>query len=314
VTNEKQIYSDKIPNLRLWHDATSLAQAEFCPRSYQHRILENWSTHNDNIHLLFGLLYHDGLEHFTLQHHLHKVPYEDALQDTFAFCQRELKKRKWVDDLPEKNDHTLIRSVIWYLLHYQNEAYIPYEYEVGGQKKLAVELTFAIPLEDKHNLLIEDHTIGGHMDGVLVNKNDPEDIWIQERKSTKKTLNTEFPTQNGYDPSTQVFLYSWAGAQILPEPVYGVMLDVTQTTVNFSRFRRYLILKNQEQLAEVERNIRSTIASLEMYAQENYWPQHTRNCWSCPFKKVCSEPESVRKSILNKNFVQSVWNPAEVRS
>lgn len=67
---------------------------------------------------------------------------------------------------------------------------------------------------------------------------------------------------------------------------------------------------NEEQLIEYELREINTNRELKIYRETDVWPQRTRNCWKCKYKRICSKLTN-EKSIeyeLKTQYVFSPWD------
>jgi hypothetical protein len=296
-------FSKHIPKLQVAWDQTSLQEALFCPRRYQYRIIEGWTSKIEAVDLTFGIMYHAALE-----------VYDKALAGGKSWEEaQDLALQKvlsdshgWDSDMPEKNRFTLIRSVVWYTEHWQNDAFPTIILPSGVP---AVELSFRIELPlvapggDKYLLC-------GHLDGLVKNPGTQQDM-VRERKTTKRQLNQKY--FDGFSPDTQVNVYTMAGNIALRAPTEGVLIDACQTGVNFSRFSRGISLRTPAQVTEFLSDLTIHLRQFEEYASEEYWPMNWRNCWSCHFRGICSKDPEARKSWLEADYQKRPWNPLESR-
>lgn len=304
-------FSAQIPNLQVSWDATSLKAFEKCPRLYKYKYIDNYTSIGDKIHLKFGLLYHDAIERYNKLRYLYHYSHEDALYIVTVYTMQCIKEDPWYEDTGEKNDWTVLRTIIWSLNFWHPDQFTPYSWkDENGAKQIGIEFSFSIPLEIENP--IEEYLIVGHIDAVMQREDyEGEGLWLFERKTTKQTLGLYW--KEGYEPDIQVDLYAWAGKQLFLEPIEGIILDGVQSTVFFSRFARFPIYKTEEQVNETGQNIRSSIREAEIYALENFWPMRTSECFRCPFRKVCKQPEYMRQAILDAEFEERVWDPTLVR-
>jgi hypothetical protein len=297
------MFSKIQPKLQLVWDSTSLSELLFCPRRYELRILEHWVPVEESEHITFGLNFHSALEAFD-KARVGGVPYEEAMLLATRTALRNT--RRWQSTNKNKNRFTLVRTVVWYIDHYgaDDPAKV---LVVNGEP--AVEVSFRLPLHLTSSN-DEEFVLAGHLDGIIQFGSE-QYTTIRERKTTKNTIGNDYFRR--FSPDTQVSVYTFASHVILPEPALRVMIDAAQVAVNFSRFQRGFTHRTPAQLDEFLKNLKYWLSQVELYAQTNYWPQNTRNCFMCPYQNVCGKDPSVREEYLKTNFIKRQWNTEDVR-
>jgi hypothetical protein len=111
-------------------------------------------------------------------------------------------------------------------------------------------------------------------------------------------------------------LYTIASQVVFASEVKGVMIDVVQVAVGFSRFARGFVYRTQGQLDEWLADLKVHLRHAEGYARDGYWPQNDKSCQmfgGCAFQKVCSKDPAIRQKFLESNFERKPWNPLQVR-
>jgi len=295
---KSDMFSEELPGLQLVWDATSFKQFQFCPRSYQYAIISGFRPRNESKHLTFGRHFHTALEAFDGAMAL-GVHWEDARRLALDVALKVTKG--WESRDKDKNRFTLIRSVDWYCQHYGPDN--PVKILLLPSGKPAIEVSFRIM-----TLMLastgEDFALAGHIDALV---SFIGNYYAMERKTTGKAINTTwFGT---FDPDIQIELYNWAGGTLLEQNLSGVLLDGTQVLVNSNSFGRHIIMKTRAQVNETFQDIASILLSADRYAQEEYWPKYTRNCWACPYSAVCSNQPSIRDQQLREDFHFDRWDP-----
>lgn len=296
-------------------DSTSLSLAETCLRKYQYKMILGWQPARKSVHLLFGGWYATALEHF------HKaiadgVDYEDATRDVvhealLATWEHELDDEgnaipdtgsPWVSDHNTKTRENLIRTIIWYLDHFKDDGC---RTAVLSDGSAAVEYSFKLPVDN-------DIVLCGHLDRVVEYAHDP---YIQDQKTTQTTVTAHY--FDGYNPSTQMSMYTFAGKAIFGIPIKGVMIDAAQIAVGFSRFVRGFTFRDDGLLNEWYDNTMHNITVARRAVHEDYFPMNASACGNfggCEFRHVCSRSPVVRHQFLKADFAQlPIWNPLQSR-
>ena len=179
-------------------DSTSLKNSVSCPRYYQFTNLEGWRSQTRSAHLEFGGHYAKALERF---HKLRAAgrEYWDAAREVLQL----LLVETWNHDLDAKGNRipgtgqaadwmhntktrdTLVRSVIWYLHHFENDSM---ETVVLDNGKAAVELSFTLELDG-------EFIYCGHMDRLV---SFAGDVYVQDQKA--QPLSENILTPGGWRP------------------------------------------------------------------------------------------------------------------
>lgn len=282
-------------------DATSIELAQTCLRKYFYRMVENWSPKSLSVHLIFGQHYAKALESFYKKR---------ALGETFEDAVRSVIKETLIDTWDyEKNepiqfDHniktrmTLIRSIVWYLDHFKDEAMKTYHLADGSP---AVELSFTIEIDD-------DLLLCGHLDRVVSFQ---DSLYVMDQKTTTTTVSSTYFDQ--YSPHNQMSGYTLAGKAVLHSPIRGVIIDAAQIAVGFTRFERGFIYRTPEQLAEWMQSVRYTIGEARRAVETGFFPMNLASCGNyggCPYRKICSKSPQVRSAYLEGDFFHDKpWDP-----
>lgn len=284
-------------------DSTSLGWAETCPRLYQYNMIEGWSRLHGNVHLEFGGLYATALEYF------HKslasgADRESALREIV----REALIATWADGKPTEWDHpsktraNLIRTIIWYVDHFNPD---PLATVILSDGRPAVEYSFTLELA-------QDTLYCGHIDR-LVSYNG--DVYVQDQKTTGTTVSARYFEK--FAPDVQMSGYAYASSIIYNSPVKGVVIDAAQIAVGFSRFERGFTFRTSSQLEEWRTDTLRHIAAIQQYTREGYFPMNRTSCdkfGGCAFRDVCARAPEVRENFLRADFAQTrKWNPLEKR-
>lgn len=326
-------FSSQWLGLQLAVDSTSLGEFKTCPRKYYYSILLGYAPKGENIHLAFGLAVHASLERY---HHARAqgAGHEDALDATLAWALQEtwdpaLRKAKAIfQSDPNKNRFTLIRTLVAYLDHYQNDALVT---TVLASGKPAVELSFTFPSGYASRLTGEEIAFCGHLDrlGQLNDQN-----YIADAKTTKHGLDPRFWQQ--FAPHNQFGLYDLAGSVVLDEPTRGLVVDGMQILVGESRFGRQIISRDDRQRREWHNAAMWWLVRMEDCAEalvgiDNHnenspealhddpalaYPMNDTSCdrfGGCLFREVCSRTPGARQGWLDANYTKRVWDPLQRR-
>lgn len=313
-------------------DATSIHLAETCLRKYYYRIIEGWTRPEKSVHLLFGGWYAKALEHYykyraegkDSAEALREVVRETLIatwevhiihagdEDEWVFADtidrkmpgqvHEIEGRPWQSDHNAKTRETLIRSIIWYVDQFEDEA-IHVVHLANG--KPAVELSFTIEAND-------DLVLCGHIDRVVQYNND---YYIMDQKTTGSTINQRYFDQ--FNPHTQMSLYTLAGQIIYDMPVKGVIIDAAQIAVGFTRFERGFTFRTKSQLDEWIKGAMYYIDRVREAHETGHWPMNTNACGDyggCEFRQICSRSPEHRGQFLKGDFIKGErWDPLKVR-
>lgn len=312
-------------NLQFAWDATSLKLAEECPRKYYYQMIEGWqSASRSNVHLRFGSLYATALEHYykhralglSSQEALEEVVLE-ALLNTWDRVEKvdeiqggpgiEVEKAlngggPWISAHAAKTRENLIRTIIWYVDQFENEAT---EVVMLADGKPAVELSFSLEVDD-------GIVFCGHLDRLVTYAHDK---YVMDQKTTGSTISNNY--FDGYNPDIQFSMYTFAGQSVFHIPLRGVIIDAAQIAVGFSRFERGFTFRSASQLSEWYDEMLTLIETTQGYARENHFPMNRSSCGNyggCPFRKVCSRDPAVRPNFLAADFVKGPsWDPLDRR-
>lgn len=303
-------------------DATSLGMLKRCPQLYEYIMIQGWQPKEDNVHLYFGIEYHQALQDYDILKS-EGQSHEDALRSVV----HELMIRidNWESDHKLKNRRTLIRSVIWYLEHYKNDAAKTILLSDGTP---AVELSFKFELDYGPTVLFgEDEDTGedkvvdqpyllcGHLDRVVEFNGQR---FVMDRKTTSITPGQYYFDQ--FSPENQMSLYTLAGGIVLDTPIRGVIVDAVQIAEGYTFPQRGFTYRTPDQLDEWMTDLAYWLNLAEYYAENNHWPKNDTACdkyGGCKFREICSKSPQVREKFLKSNFVQlpveARWNPLKPR-
>lgn len=304
--------------------ASTIKMAETCLRYYQYTMIEQWHSKGKNVHLRFGGHYATALEHFHKQRAL-GASYDDAMR----FVVREALEATWdrkcscggkdegceacggdgvhegvpwdsMDNL--KTRGTLIRTIIWYLEQFREDAAVLISLSDGTP---GVELSATLAVD---NGII----FAAHLDRLVEYADDP---YVMDQKTTKTTISSHYFSQ--YSPDTQMSMYTYMGKAVFHTPVKGVIIDAAQIMVGGSRFERGFTFRTDAQLAEWYDNTMLTIERARLATERNEFPMNPSACGNyggCVFRAVCSRDPGVRNNFLRGDFDQGGgYDPLERR-
>jgi len=286
-------------------DATSIKSWQTCPRYYYYKHVGGWQPKRPSVHLWFGGLYASALESYH-KHRADGMDYEDAVDAILD----ETLQASWdkeegcpIDyDDPNKNRHTLIRTIIWYLEEFKNDSMATHILPGG---KPGIELSFAMPVDN-------DIIFCGHMDRIVEYSGE---LLGQDQKTTKSALSSMYFSQ--FDLDDQMSMYTFVTNFSYNIPVKGMAIDAAQILVGSSRFGRVVTQRTEEQLNEWYDNTIYTITQAQNMIEADKFPMNLTACskyGGCEFRGVCSKSQSVRKNFLVGDFKQEPrWDPIQRR-
>jgi hypothetical protein len=293
-----------IPELQLSWDATSLKEIMFCPRRYHYSQILGFKTEKESHHLVFGRYYHSALG--VYDSHL-------AANNGYAIAREEAVLAAlfygygWNSEDKAKNRFSLWRTVQWYTEQYPpDKDVVKTVVDSDGKPLIEQRFSFSLPFSAPNGY---DYICCGYFDSVVEAM---QACYVRERKTTGKTVNTEWFQTFGVD--IQIDIYSIGCKICFDVPVRGVLIDGAQVAVNFSRFYRAPSLRTEPQLEETLVDVEHWIKQAEQYALERYWPKASRFCFMCPFRVVCSKDPASRTAALLGNFRVEDWDPTLERS
>ena len=309
------------PRLQIAWDATSLRSLMTCPRKYEYEILQG--RKNGNEAMRFGLVYHAAKE--ILDASIARNPTADideCLINAITYAWTETEKWGTEDDIPctdnARTRYTLVRGLVWSLEALGTDILTPYEFPDGT---LGIELSWRVPLPhfyfepqtpDPTKDKAKNYILCGHFDGLV---NFQGDVYVLERKTTKQTLKSFFFKK--FSPDVQISTYALA-ADLMYQTldIRGVIVEVMQTAVGFSRYLRQSIKRTPELRSEFLEEVIHYIKKAEEYAESVNYPKDEAVCelyGGCNYRKICSLSPSVRQDFLESGFKLDKWNPLKIR-
>lgn len=303
-------------------DSTSLGYLKRCPRLYYYQMIQGWQPKEDNVHLRFGIEYHEALHRYEILRagdFKHEAAMHEVVKELL------LRTADWDSDNPYKNRKTLTRTVIWYLEKFQRDVTKVVVLDTG---KIACELSFRFsldwgpksgyvlgedhPSDDAHLVPGISYMLCGHLDRVVTFN---DELFVMDRKTTKTTPEGYY--FDNFDPENQMSLYTLAGQVLFDTGIRGVIIDAAQVAIGFSRFERGFTYRNPDQIDEWVNDLHFWFQLAEEYAKAGYWPMNDTACGmygGCKFRKICSKSPQVREKFLAGDFERvEPWNPLAVR-
>jgi hypothetical protein len=198
-----------------------------------------------------------------------------------------------------KTRETLIRTIVWYFDHFEND---PAPVVILSDGAPAVEHTFKLPVD---NGII----FSGHIDRLVEYSGQ---ILVMDQKTTGSTLSPYYFEQ--YSPDTQMSMYSFAARAVFNEPVKGVIIDAAQIAVGFSRFQRGFAFRTDQVLDEWYDMTMRLIEDTQRKTLAQQFDMRTQSCGNyggCAFRSVCARSPEVRPQFLKADFEQGpTWDPS----
>lgn len=306
-------FSESVPRLQVAWDSTSLGLLKECPRKYYYRMIRGLVPKKERVPLVFGIYFHSALEVYErmlAQEGDRKAALRETVRGILKDTRREADDGLggkvpvvWVTEDNTRTRETLLRAVILYAEHFENDRL---ETVIKADGEPAVELSFKIPLQTSASTG-EQFILCGHIDKLV--RLDGR-TWVLDHKTTKMTLGDSYFQQ--FSPNNQMSLYTSAAGVLHPKPVAGIIIDAVQLAVSFVRFHRHLCVRTKQQLEEWYRDMLRWLKVAELFAELDDWPMNENSChkWSgCEFRDVCNKDEAVREAFLEADFKEEVWNP-----
>jgi hypothetical protein len=291
-------------------DSTSLGWFKRCPRLYQYKMIDRWTPKVPSEHLTFGIHYHSSLQRYDI-HREAGLNHPQALLEVVRQLVRDTAD--FDPDNTTKNRDTLLRSVIWYLDHFQGDRAMTV---ILANGKPAVEVSFRFELDFGPKGGPADapthYVLCGHLDRIVDYLGER---FVMDHKTTKYSLAPRF--WEGFSPDNQVSLYSIAGKVVADATIHGVIIDAAQVLVGSTSFARNHTRRTQPQLDEWLVDLQHTLDDAERCAVRQYWPQNDTSCdkyGGCEFRHVCSMQPSSRPIQLDSQHTKGdQWNPLNPR-
>lgn len=318
-------------------DSVSLSSIMACARRYQYQIIWGLTPNSPNyaIALVFGILFHKGLEEYhkarVLQDHdaavlttvssLLSNPATATLPVDEDIANMAESAADDDDGMTFRNSkirtrYYLIRAVVWYLEHYRDDPCTTIILPSGAP---AVEVSFRVPLpiditlgpghgyaSQKTQLLL-----CGHIDrGVEFNGF----LYSGDYKTTK-SITSQW--RQLFELSHQMTGYTIAGKIIWDRPVRGALIDGVALQVGQVKFNRHFTDRTDGQLVEYTETLREAAHRAVRYAEADHYPLEgtmSGACFLCEYKDICSQPPEYRAGYIKGHYTRRPgWNPLENR-
>ena len=296
-------------------NSSSIGLVETCLRKYYLRVICGWTPGGMQVHLWFGSHYATGLERY---HKLiaDEVPREEAIrtivhQALIDTWDHETDKSgnpipgtgKPVDSLHNaKTRENLVRSLVWYCEEFKKD---PCKIITLGSGKAAAEFSSVLHIDDTI-------TFCAHMDQLVEFGGEQ---YVMDQKTTKYTLTPKY--FDGFNPGTQMSMYTFMGQAILSSPIKGVIIDAAQIAVGFTRFVRGFTFRTAGELTEWFDDAMHWIERGREATRENFFPKNTTACGNyggCEFRHICGRDPQHRDKFLRADFIKKpMLNPLEKR-
>ena len=265
-----------------------------CPRKYLYGVLLAQGKGEDNPDLRFGTLVHAAKAVFE-HNRARGMSHDEALQGAFRYLLHEtwnhaLAKPGFADD-PLKNRTTLLRTFVWYVDQYRDDACETARLPSG---KPAVEIGFEFD-SGCVGLGGEQITFVGTLDRI-VRFNGATFV-----ADTKTSASARFLTAQNYTPDGQFSLYVAAASVCFGIEADGILLDGIAVGPNSTEFRREIVPRPRGVIEEWLRDQRVWLRGLTEAFAANSWPQNDAACGlygGCRFRGVCGATPELRADTL----------------
>lgn len=183
----------------------------------------------------------------------------------------------------------------------------PFTIASDTQGKLAIELPFSIPFMRVDGVQIN---IAGVLDAL------GELSRVPAFKDIKTTSAKSSPTKyfEDYETSLQMMFYSWTLKEAGFCKTYpGAVIDGIFISQKEPFVRSPLIEYRPDVIEEMVDWIYEQCVQIIQYAKQDKFPKNFGFCsanFGCDFRIICTAQEGFRKHILNSQFKQREYNPA----
>ena len=305
-------FSEKLPTLQIYVDASSLTEFKICPRRYYFSMVAGRQPMAESVHLTFGTLLHKAVEQYHIGRFSKGLAHGDALREVVKWMMTvtwdKENNRPWTSGDKYKNRFTLVRTVVWYLDQHQEDEL---RTAILANGKPAVELPFEMPA-GYTAFTGEDFVLCGKLDRIVTFQGN---YYVSDIKTTQSTIGDYYFKK--YTPDNQVTVYTMAGSSIYGIPVDGLIIDACQIAIEFSRFARGLIERSEAQLVEWQEELGYWLMNMSHCAEREVWPRNDAACGlygGCHFRPVCSQsnPTAATK-VLEGSYRERMWDPLKNR-
>lgn len=311
-------FSSQLRNLQLTVDQTSLGLFKTCPRKYFYRMVLGVVPRRQNVDLFFGALVHEGCEKYEwakAEGQDHQAALRAAIRYVLKATWDYETGRPWYSGDPDKNRHTLVRSLVWYLDSFGEKDTM--ETIILKNGRPAIELTFNFNPHDPETgdpllaMTGEEIVFSGHLDRMVMFQGKK---FISDRKTTKYRLDQRYFAQ--YNPHNQFSMYTLAGQWLFGEDITGVVCDAMQVVKSHTEFERQNILRDAEQIREWYADTRYWLTLMGHSAEANRYPQNDMACnmyKGCEYRDLCKRSPAAREVWRETDYRTEVWDPSVAR-
>lgn len=305
---ENNSFSKSERTMQVAWDSTSISALKECPRKYQLSIMLGYTPAVEAVDLAFGQVYHSAIELYHRERargesywEAQKTAIHHALLQTWDY--KTGRPVEWVH--PTKSRFTLIRTLVWYFDQFEHD---PIQTLILANGQPAVEVSFTLKLDYTCGLTGEPYMLCGRFDRMGVYG---DEVVICDYKTTRQTLGDEYFSQ--WTPNNQMSAYIFAGQVIYPSTIQKVIIDGARVLVTGSEFRRGIVVRTQNQIAEWYADLGFWLHQAEYFAKTNYWPMNDKSCYRCQFKSICASDPAVREEWLQAKYQRRIWDPMKRR-
>jgi len=295
-TPKRSFYGDQFDatGVQTRVNASTFQVFKACPRKYLYEVLLARGKEADDPNLRFGSLIHAAKALYETNK-ARGAGHDLALQGAFRFLLHETwdharAKPGFAED-PLKNRATLLRTFVWYVDQYREDAAetvilpsgkpaveIQFEFDAGVTTKSGEQITFVGTL---------DRIV--RFNGVL---------YVAD---TKTSSNSKYLTARNYTPDGQFSLYCVAASVCFGIETSGIVLDGIEVGPNSTKFVREIVPRPREVLEEWLQDARVHLRRLGEAFERNEWPQNDSACGmygGCRFRPVCGANPAEREGML----------------
>ena len=283
------------PNVpRVW-SASSISTIAECPRKFELSYVEGWRGKGENLDILFGTYFHDGMFCYVTAR-IHGESPADALDAAIQIA--------WANPLPApsrpsqvgKTHIGLARALVEY-----TDKYFGPEFDlsnivlIDGMPALEVPFSFAIP---RINADGEHYIVRGFIDLIrtFIGMYTAVDY-----KTTSRSLSEWY--FKDFEINFQNYIYSVACRILTEHTVTQFLIDAVevQKTGGVNCARQPIQL-NPGEIEEGMKDVEYWIRMAEIFAEQGYYPKNPSSCKFCDFNQVCNKDPVVRINHLQSDF------------
>ena len=305
-------FSERLPTLQVYVDASSLTEFKICPRRYYYSMVLGKQPMAESIHLTFGILLHKAAELYHIRRFTKSEGHNAALKAVVGWAMKATwekeNNRPWSSGDKYKNRFTLIRTIVWYLDKYQEDEL---RTAILADGRPAVELPFTF--DSGYTAFTgEPFILCGKIDRIVTFRSD---YYVADIKTTQSAIGDYFFKK--YTPDNQVSIYNLAGHQGFGLATQGLIIDACQIAIEFSKFERGLIERTEAQMIEWQEELGYWLMNLNNCAERGTWPKNDSACnmyGGCPFRTVCSQPNpTAAAKVVEGAYRDRLWDPLQNR-